>query len=167
MKSSEHPERAIHARVVLDADMDQVWRAWTTNQGVRSFFAPDSNIDLRLDGPYEIFFNPDAEPGERGAEGMRIMALQPPTMLAFTWNAPPSIPALRQQRTHVIVRLKQTPDGGTEVRLTHDGWGEGIEWDRAFEYFDRAWNQVVFPRLEYRFRHGPVDWLNPPDLSAG
>ena len=48
--------------------------------------------------------------------------------------------------------------------LTHDGWGEGDEWDKAFEYFTEAWIDVVLPRLEYRFRVGPVDWDNPPHL---
>jgi hypothetical protein len=30
-----------------------------------------------------------------------------------------------------------------------------------------AWDKVVLPRLVYRFQHGPIDWQNRPDLSAG
>jgi uncharacterized protein YndB with AHSA1/START domain len=152
------PERAISGEVVVDAPIEDVWAAWTTEQGIKSFFAPACNVELRPDGPYEIFFIPDAEPGMRGADDMRVLAFQRPAMLSFTWNAPPSLPNVRGQRTHVVVRLSTAGDRRTRVRLTHDGWGEGGEWDRAFEYFDRAWNDVVLPRLTERFRSGPVDW---------
>ena len=53
----------------------------------------------------------------------------------------------------------------TEVTLHHDGWGTGGQWDRAFEYFQRAWKEVVLPRLRYRFSVGPVDWKDPPELT--
>ena len=157
--------RVLRGEVVVDASLRQVWEAWTTAQGVKSFFAPDCNIELRPDGMYEILFDPDAEPGQRGAEGMRVLALQPFRMLSFTWNAPPSLPEVRDQRTHVQLRFHAIGTNRTKVTLLQDGWGEGGQWDEAFEYFDRAWNRIVLPRLSFRFTHGPADWKNPPDLG--
>lgn len=158
-------ERAIRARIVVEAGLDEVWKAWTTESGVRSFFAPDCHIELRVDGPYEIYFDPGAKPGSRGAEGVRILALQPKTMLAFTWNAPPHLDQAREQWTHVIVRLRRLKKDRTEVTLVHNGWGVGDQWDQAYEYFQRAWTQVVLPRLQYRFSVGPVDWEHPLELT--
>jgi uncharacterized protein YndB with AHSA1/START domain len=158
----EPPERAIREAVVVDAPVEQVWEAWTTPEGVRSFFAPACNVELRVDGPYEILFDPDAPAGERGAEGMRVLSFQPKTMLAFTWNAPPHLTEVRGQLTHVLIRLRARDDGRTLVTLTHSGWGEGGQWDEAFAYFERAWGQIVLPRLQYRFSVGPVDWDDPP-----
>ena len=74
---------------------------------IRSFFAPACNLELRVGGAHEIFFNPAGQPGERGAEGMRLMAIQPHKMLAFDWNAPPHLSNVRQQRTHVVVRFRE------------------------------------------------------------
>ena len=37
---------------------------------------------------------------------------------------------------------------------------------RAFEYFERAWGQVVLPRLRYRFERGPIDWDQRPEPGA-
>jgi uncharacterized protein YndB with AHSA1/START domain len=162
--ASDHFERAIYGEIVVNANRDEVWEAWTTEAGVKSFFAPGCNLDLKPDSLYEIFFNPSAKPGERGGEGLRIMAIQPKQMFSFTWNAPPNLPEVRNQRTHVIVRLYELDLGQTRVTLYHDGWGNGGEWDKAFEYFERAWKRIVLPRLRYRFEHGPIDWDNPPDL---
>ena len=150
-------ERAIAKQVVVKAPVEAVWNAWTTTEGVKSFFAPDARVEARVDGPFEIYINPYAAPGMKGADDMRFLALQPMKMLSFTWNAPPSLPEARAQRTFVVVRLKPAGEGQTEVSLYHAGWGEGGEWDKAYDYFNRAWGNVL-ANLEKRFVEGPVDW---------
>ena len=157
--------RAIETAIIIPAPIREVWQAWTTTAGVLSFFAPACNIDLRVDGPYEMYFNLDAEPGLRGGEGVKILAIQPPTMLSFTWNAPPHLPNVRNQHTHVVVRLEELAGQQTQVTLYHDGWGEGDEWNQAFAYFSSAWQDTVLPRLRHRFEVGPVDWEKPPKFG--
>ncbi len=156
-------ERVIHAEVTVDAPIEQVWEAWTTEAGVTSFFAPGCKIDTCVDGAYEIFFMPDAPVGSRGGDGNRIMVLEPPRYLAFTWNAPPQMPWARSQRTQVMIFLTAAGEGKTRVELIHGGWGRSEAWDDAFAYFDRAWKNAVLPNLQYRFRVGPVDWEHPPE----
>ena len=162
---TRNPDRLIRGEVVVEASLSEVWDAWTTEEGIKTFFAPDCNVDLRVDGPYEMFFDLGAEPGQKGGEGAKILAFQPKVMLAFTWNAPPHMPNVRKQYTHVVIRFKECEAGRSVVSLTHDGWGEGEEWDEAYDYFVRAWNELVLPRLLYGFSVGPVDWDHLPELS--
>jgi uncharacterized protein YndB with AHSA1/START domain len=150
-------ERSIENQILVPAGIDPVWEAWTTPAGLKSFFAPDANVELRVDGPFELFINPLDEPGRKGADGMRILAIQEKKMLAFTWNAPPSLPEARQQRTHVVVRFEVKDANTTLVTLHHDGWGDGGEWDKAFNYFTAAWPNVL-GNLKKRFETGPIDW---------
>lgn len=157
-------ERMIQGEVVVAASIKDVWEVWTTEPGARTFFAPDCQIDLEPGGAYEMYFSPESPPGFRGGEGCRVLAVQPMTMLSFTWNAPPSLPKVRGQYTHVIIRLLEESDG-TRVILTHDGWGSGGEWDKAFDYFKAAWLKVVLPRLRFRFAKDPINWESPPDLD--
>jgi uncharacterized protein YndB with AHSA1/START domain len=163
--ANETRERIIEGEIIVEADLNDVWDAWTTEAGITSFFAPACKIDIRPDGAYEIYFDPKAPVGEWGGEGLRILSIQPGKMLSFTWNAPPSLPEVRGQRTHVIIRFYELDDK-VRVTLHHDGWGSGGEWDKAYEYFQRAWNQVVLPRLKYRFERGPVDWSDPPGIET-
>jgi uncharacterized protein YndB with AHSA1/START domain len=151
------PERMLEKQAVVKAPIAEVWKAWTTREGIRSFFAPDANVDARSNGMYEIYMNPYAEPGMRGADDMRVLAVQEPTMLSFTWNAPPSNPEIRKQRTMVIIRLKAVDDASTEVTIHHVGWGDGGKWDEAYAYFDRAWGNVL-RNLQKRFVDGPIDF---------
>jgi uncharacterized protein YndB with AHSA1/START domain len=151
-------ERALVKEVVIKANLDEAWRSWTTREGITAFLAPEADIDARVGGAFHVYFDPYAAPGFKGADDMRYMALQPPRMLSFDWNAPPSLPQARQQRTFVVLRFEPLGDRQTRVRLTHLGWGDGGEWDRAFAYFDKAWD-TVFDKLHQRYETGrPTDW---------
>jgi uncharacterized protein YndB with AHSA1/START domain len=155
--ASAAAERAIDKEVVIAAAPDEAWDAWTTRAGITSFFAPDAEVDARVGGAFHVYINPLAPPGAKGADDMRFMALQRPKMLSFDWNAPPSLPEIRAQRTFVVVRLEPAGDKQTRVTLHHSGWGEGGDWDKAYAYFDRAWGNVL-ANLKKRFETGPVDW---------
>ncbi len=147
----------LYFEVYVAAPIGEVWQAWTTEEGARTFFTPQCSIDLRPGGSYEMYFNLDAPAGLRGSEGCVILAYEEPVMLSFTWNAPPQLPAIRAQRTHVMVALTPIDPGNTRVTLTHDGWGSGGDWQKARQYFLRAWGDMVLPRLQKRFIIGALD----------
>lgn len=149
--------RSIDKDVLVAAPIAEVWKAWTTRDGITSFMAPDAEIDARPGGAFHVHFDPLAAPGLKGADDMRYMALQPPQLLSFDWNAPPHLPQVRAQRTFVVVRLQEVDGKSTRVTLHHTGWGDGGEWDQAHAYFDRAWSSVL-ANLKKRFDSGPVDW---------
>ena len=157
LPAAQAAERAIDKDVVIRASVDQAWDAWTTREGIVSFFAPDARIDPRVGGAFQVYMDPGAEPGMKGADDMRFMALQPKKMLSFDWNAPPSLPEARAQRTFVIVRFEPLADQQTRVTLHHVGWGDGGEWDKSYAYLDRAWG-FVLGNLKARFDKGPQDW---------
>ncbi len=146
-------EREIRLNHTVAAPLPQVWDKWTTREGLLSFFARDVNLELKIDGKYEILFLLDNEPGLQGAETCRIIRLEPHTRLAFTWNAPPHLPTVRPQHTVCEIRFTPATDTTTGLEFVHTGWGDSEEWDQAFEYFTKAWPRV-FQALE--------DSFNPP-----
>ncbi len=160
--SSKNYIKAISAEITVKAPVEKVYQAWTTEEGVKSFFAPGCNIRMEVMGPYEIIFLPKNEEGSRGGEGNVVLTFQINKMLSFTWNSPPEFKMIRNERTHVMIKLVPLDDKSTKLLFYHDGWGEGGEWDKVYEYFEDAWKNVVLPRLQYRFETGPVDWNNPP-----
>lgn len=157
-------DREIRKEIIVDAPRHAVWEAWTTEQGVKTFFAPDARVELREGGAYEMYFMPDAPPGSRGGDGCQVLGFEAPERLRITWNFPPSIPAIRNEYIVVEVRFEEVDAAHTRVRLVHSGWRDGEDWDRGFEYFQRAWD-IVLDRLEERFRSGPVDLTSPPSAK--
>lgn len=151
--------RVLDKTVEVKASLAEVWWAWSTREGVKTFFAPDARVELRPLGAYEMLFMPDAPVGQKGGEGCRVLAFAPMEMLAFEWNFPPSIPSLRgsDARTWVMVEMVESAPGTVKVRLRQLGWQPGEDWEKGLAYFDRAWD-VVLSRLQSRFASGPVDW---------
>jgi uncharacterized protein YndB with AHSA1/START domain len=143
---------------IIPAPVEAVWQAWTTEEGARTFFDPACHIDLRPGGAYEMYFDLKAAEGLRGGEGCKVLAFEEQAMLSFSWNAPPELPRIREHHTHVTVYFEVLAGNRTRVTLQHDGWGNGKDWQRDREYFQRAWGQVVLPRLKNRFIIGPVNW---------
>jgi uncharacterized protein YndB with AHSA1/START domain len=150
-------ERSIELSVLVKAPVAQVWKSWTTSEGIVEFFAPEAKVEARPDGAFSIFMDPYAAPGLRGADDMKVLAVEPERLLSFTWNAPPHFPEARRQRTVVILRFAPENEG-TRLSLSHLGWGEGGEWPKAHAYFERAWPNVL-RGLQTRFETGqPQDW---------
>jgi len=152
--------KSIEKEVTIDASLEDVWRAWTTEGGVVTFFAPKANLEFKIGGMYEILFDLNEPIGKQGSEGAKILSYLPYKMLSFNWNAPPEFGLLRDERTIVVLLFDKVGDVETNVHLSHIGWGDGDEWDKLYEYFLRAWN-VVLGRLKYRFNTAHIDWSNP------
>lgn len=144
--------RILRKEITLSAPVEQVWAAWTTSEGIASFFAPQSRIQLHIGGLYELYITPDAAEGSRGSEGCHVLSFIPREMLSFEWSAPPSIPTLRDAgvRTHVVLQFEELDRSHVHLRLSHLGMGWGEDWDRYHDYFDRAWD-IVLKRLQGRF----------------
>ena len=148
----------LEMETLVAATLDQAWEAWTTDAGLRRFLADRTNVELRIGGPFEVYFAATAPPGSRGSEGCRILSYLPQEMLSFSWNAPPQFSHARQHRTWVVICFRAMQERSTRIRLTHLGWAEkraefpehAAEWESVREYFVRAWH-VVLDRLRLTF----------------
>jgi uncharacterized protein YndB with AHSA1/START domain len=135
----------LEKEVSIRAPLKKVWHAWTTEEGLE-FVSRKSNIELRIGGRYEWFMDsPPDNKGRRGSQGSNVLAFLPQKMLAFSWTFPPDIPELRyaDERTHVVVLFDEDGDGQVHVRLHELGWKDGEQWQRGWEYFDKAWDSVL------------------------
>lgn len=146
--------REIRKIITIRAPITKVWEAWTTETGIQSFFTKNCHVVARIGGPIECYFDMGKPAGQRGSEGCVFLALQKDYLISFTWNAPPHLPVVRAQRTHVAIYLKTLTPEITELEFVNDGYGQGGEWDAARDYFRHAWLEVVLPNLK-RYLESP------------
>lgn len=140
---SKVDRRIIHRETKVNLDIDQVWTDFTTNQGIQSFLSSGSNIELKIGGPYEIYFDMNAPEGLRGSEDCHILSFITNKMLSFEWNAPPQFSSERLMRTQVIIFFYETKDKQVKISLYNHGYGVGENWENVFEYFNNAWGYVL------------------------
>ena len=137
--------KCLHKSKLVQTDLKATWEKWTTPAGLKTFFGQDNKVELTPGGPYEIYFLLDNPAGTRGGEGNQVLSFLPPKMLSFTWNAPPSIPEIRNHthKTWVVVQFETAETGQTRVSLDRLGWLDGEKWDEAYAYFNQAWDSVL------------------------
>ncbi len=138
----ENP-RVIAAQITVDVRIAEVWQDWSTAEGQQGFFGPKVILELTTNGLYEVHFLPDAEPGGRGHEDGRILGFQNERMLSFTWSMPPYIPEIRPHHTYIQMWFDKIDDDTTQIRLYHQGFGEGEKWDQGFGYFTEVWPNLL------------------------
>jgi len=135
----------------IDAPVADVWKAWTTVDGIESFFAPKAaKVEPVAGGAFELWFGVTFPEGTRGSEGCKFHSVRPMEQLVFEWNAPPTIPAIRVLRTLVYLDFKPLPGDRTELTLRNFGYGDGEDWAKTKAYFVNAW-PAVMASLEKRF----------------
>ncbi|MBS0190926.1 MAG: SRPBCC domain-containing protein [Planctomycetes bacterium] len=133
-------EVAIDTSVTVAAPRAEVYRRFTTGEGWKQFLGADAAIDLRIGGPWEIYFDPATKIGSNGCQ---VLSYVPDEMVSFSWNAPPKFEQERARRTWVVVTFADAGQGKTAVRLRHLGFTSEGNWPTVKEYFAKAWPNVL------------------------
>lgn len=150
-------DKLICKELVVDGTPSDSWKLWTTKEGLQSFFSRNCNFELKLNGPFEMYFDPTAVEGFRGSEDCHVLSFIPEEMISFSWNAPPKFTNVRKERTFVVVTFRLNEEGGTRVTLRHMGWQDGPEWDKVYAYFTDAWD-IVMSRFQMVMNTGQRLW---------
>jgi uncharacterized protein YndB with AHSA1/START domain len=145
-----NPVDPIELKMDLAAGRDRVWELWTTNDGLSSWLCLRANVEPVVGGAYELFWNPDLEKPESDSTiGCRVLSIDRPRLLHFDWRGSNAVADVMNvpdaEVTEVTVQLFPTPTG-TRLELVHAGWGDGPDWERARDWFARAW-EGAFERL--------------------
>jgi uncharacterized protein YndB with AHSA1/START domain len=160
MKGKIKTKHTIELEKIVNAPPPEVFKLWTSADGVKKFFAPDAHIGMRPGDEYTILFFPKEDPEGlvHGTKGARILEFVPDKKLAFEWvtfagdnlkgrNAPPcASPEIRNQvplPTWVEMTFEEVPGARTRIVFRHYGFKEGELWEQSQAWFTRAWSMVL------------------------
>ncbi len=145
-------ERVLRAETVVHAPVQEVWKAFTTKEGVQSWMAPVAEVDLRVGGTIMTNYNRAAKIGDPGTIVHHIVSYEPERMLATHFTAAADGPAWakKAEATWVVYRFEPVGEKDTRVTVSMMGWGQGAEWDDSYEHFKRG-NEWTMEQLGKRF----------------
>jgi uncharacterized protein YndB with AHSA1/START domain len=145
------PEKALLFEVSVAAPPAEVWKAFSTREGMITWLAPDAAIDLQPGGDWLAMF-----PGSSSTGGGTIVSFVSGREIVIKAMAPEAFPTVRRERTTAVFRMEPAPEG-CKVTLMQTGWKQGDEWDKAYDYLASG-NAQLLEALRKRFESGPIDW---------
>ena len=123
---------------------------WTTDAGIKRFFAPASHVEARVGGPYTIIFDPAHDPNgdAAGTNGSKVLRVEAPKLFVAEWDCgvPDISPSLKKITNPSTIELRFEPVDATHtrVKITHAGFRTDGEWPKAYAFFkDAAWPKVM------------------------
>ena len=140
----------------------QVWEAVSTSEGVRSFVAPVTEVEMTTGGHYYTNYNPAAKIGDPGTIYNTVLAYVPLEMVAIHVKLGPQIfpeSVATADRLNAIMTIKDLGNGQVRVCEIMTGWQAGEDWDKVYKFFQTG-NAYVLGQLYKRFAVGPRQWTS-------
>ncbi|SDX61503.1 Uncharacterized conserved protein YndB, AHSA1/START domain [Paenibacillus sp. PDC88] len=138
-------DKTLIKEVSINAPLNLVWYAWTISERVSEWFAPETVIEAKEGGTYELFFIPGDRTG-MNTMGCKITKFIPEQKLNFTWKGPDQFKNLMNNEdtlTTVEVSFKSVSENSTKVIVKHIGFKDNENWIEAFNWHQMAWSGVL------------------------
>jgi uncharacterized protein YndB with AHSA1/START domain len=152
-------ERVLRHEVDVPAPLADVWNAMTTSEGIRSFIAPVTLVELKSGGCYCTNYTPGTHIGDKGTISNRVLSYIPQQMLSAKINLvdifPPQPRA--ENSLFLVLEFSARDPQSTHVKASLLGFGTGEQWDKVYKFFDTG-NAYTFGQLYKRFVVGPKKW---------
>ncbi|MED3573938.1 SRPBCC family protein [Cytobacillus praedii] len=131
--------------IIIDAPLSLVWHAWTISERVAQWFAPETIIEAKEGGAFELYFVPGNRTG-MNTRGCKIIKMIDQDELQFNWKGPDQFEEVMnkgEELTSVKVKLVSINEGTTKVIIEHTGFKNEDRWAEAIKWHQMAWSGVL------------------------
>jgi uncharacterized protein YndB with AHSA1/START domain len=148
------PERTLIVSGVVNAPAEEVYRAFTTAEGiVKAWGVAQARVDFRAGGEIRTSYKPETDLASPKAIVNRILAYEPGRMLAVKPTAPEGAPDWLQaicESGFNVIRLEPISAERCRVIVTGMGFRDGPLFDRAYEFFKKG-NESTVEHMKQAF----------------
>jgi uncharacterized protein YndB with AHSA1/START domain len=150
-------ERVLRYEISLNAPKEEIWKAFTTCNGLSLWLAPIAVVDLRVGGYITTQYEKHARIGDPGTVDTKIVNYIDGEMLTLEIDMNEHFAQLLKGEDHTLQEIIQFVDlGPSQTRLISStvGWGEGLDWDDAYAFYERG-NAITYQLLADAFNKQP------------
>jgi uncharacterized protein YndB with AHSA1/START domain len=140
---------------IINAPVSEVWRLFTTGEGMESWMVAHAEIELKVGGLMRTQYDPKGALGDANTIVNEVLSFEPERMLSIrVQQAPANFPlpeAVRSMWT--VIYFQPLEPGMTNVRVVGLGFGEDADAHKLREYF-RKGNAQTLEQLQKKFWPG-------------
>ena len=140
-------QKIIQIEIELNCDISQAFELFTVNEKLESWLPEKAEVDPKVGGKYELFWDPQNREINSTIR-CKITSIEKDKFLSFEWKGPERFQSFLNfcdPLTHVVVVFSSSSDDPqkTTLFLFHSGWRDGPEWQKARDYFEKAWSGAL------------------------
>ena len=142
-------EKVLRLEAIVPVPKAEAWKLLTTEEGLRKWIAPVVSLDLKIGGQILTNYDSTRSAGDTGTIRLPILNFLDQDLVTLKVNLNDKFPQrVREQDRNLqeIIQIAGTGDGQTKITSSMFGWGEGPEWEKAYDFFARG-NEWTFRRL--------------------
>lgn len=153
MASPAQAQQSVVTEGVVNAPVAEVWRLFTTKEGIESWMVAKTDIDLRLGGLWRTSYSKTSTLDDDTAIHHMVLAYDPERLLVFrTIKTPKNFPFPKAiLNTWSVVYLEPAGESHTKVTTRMLGFGNDFESQSMREFFV-AGNQETLDHLIKKFQ---------------
>lgn len=140
-------ENIIKIKVVMECTEQTAFDFFIKNELLEGWLTEKADVEPIIGGKYELYWEPENRENN-STIGCRITGFEKGKFISFDWKGPIQFNPFMNSAdplTHVIVFFSphNTIPNNTVIHLFHTGWKEGLEWEKARNYFENAWTNAL------------------------
>ncbi len=142
-------ERVMVQDVWIDAPVDKVWKAFTTDEGWMAWASPAAKIDLRAGGTIRTHYTPGAKIGDPGTNVLNIINYVPERLLTLQAELEERWPeVMKKDAEHLmnVIVFESPKPNQTHVISYGVGYRDDPAYDELLKFFVPA-NEGLYQKL--------------------
>jgi uncharacterized protein YndB with AHSA1/START domain len=137
---------------VIDAPVEAVWAAFTTNEGQESWNVAHAEIDLKIGGLMRTHYAANGKIGDPQTIENTILCFEPNRMLAIQVKNPPANFPFKNviQKMWTVIHFEEAGPSRTKLRIDGNGYGSDEESGKLRKFFEYG-NAYTLKKLQEKF----------------
>ncbi len=138
---TQHGEKVLQLSIVVPIGIDETWKLFTTDEGLKKWIAPIAKIDMKTGGSIKTNYDVNKTIDDTSTIRLDIINYIEYQLLTLKVNLNGNFPeeARREDKNlQEILQFEKISDKETKITSSMVGWGKGSHWDKAYAFFERG-----------------------------
>ena len=138
---TQYGEKVLQLSIIVPATVKEVWKLFTTDEGLKKWIAPVAKIDMKIGGSIRTNYDSNKTVDDSSSIKLDIINYIEYEMLTLKVNLNNSFPAeakKEDKNLQEILQFVKVGEHETKIISTMVGWGQGSNWDKAYSFFEKG-----------------------------
>lgn len=137
--------KVIYKKVQVPLNTKSIFEWFVLEGKITKWLCEKASIETKNGGKFELYWD-SKNVKYNNTVGCKINIYDYGKVLGFNWKGPREFNDIMnkiQPLTQVTIFFNYLEENLTEVILIHSGWKSSEQWDKAYEWFQLAWDESL------------------------